>query len=150
MSWKLKAFYELTATELYRIMKARIDVFVVEQECPYHDADNRDFESYHLFLEEENEIAAYCRLIPNGVVYDEATIGRVLVKKDKRGKGYASRLFAKAVQVLEEEWKEPAIKIQAQVYLREFYGSFGFEEVTEVYLEDNIPHIDMIRTTTSL
>lgn len=146
MSWKLKAFHDLSVTELYRIMKARIDVFVVEQECPYHEADNRDLESYHLFLEEENEIAAYCRLIPKGVVYKEASIGRVLVAKGKRGKGHAVQLFDKAIEVMDEDWKEPAIKIQAQAYLREFYGSYGFKEISKVYLEDNIPHVDMVRT----
>lgn len=145
MHWKLKSFQELSVSELYRIMQARFDVFVVEQECPYHEADNHDLKAYHLFLEEDDEISAYCRLIPREVVYAEASIGRVLVKKDKRGKGHASRLLSKAIQVLDEDWKEPAIKIQAQAYLREFYQSFGFKEISEVYLEDNIPHVDMIR-----
>jgi ElaA protein len=146
MTWKLRAFHELSTTELYQIMKARIDVFVVEQECPYHEADNRDLKAYHLFFLDEGEIEAYCRLFPKGVVYEEASIGRVLVRKDKRGKGIASQLLAKALDVLDETWKEPAVKIQAQAYLREFYGAFGFKAISEVYLEDNIPHIDMLRT----
>ncbi|MFN2745495.1 MULTISPECIES: GNAT family N-acetyltransferase [Bacillus] len=145
MEWKLKSFEGLSKDELYRIIKLRIDVFVVEQNCPYHELDHLDELAHHLFLEEKGEILAYCRLFPGGAVYEEASIGRVIVRKEDRGKGYAQTLLEKALGFLESEWREKAVKISAQDHLRSFYSSFGFTEVSEVYLEDGIPHVDMLK-----
>nr|WP_153737441.1 GNAT family N-acetyltransferase [Aquibacillus halophilus] len=125
-------------------MKARVDVFVVEQNCPYPELDNHDQVSLHLFSEKEGIIVAYSRLIPKENIYDQASIGRVLVDKHHRGKDYAKKLMKKSIEVILDEWKENEIKIHGQEYLRKFYGSLGFKEISEVYLEDNIPHVDMI------
>lgn len=144
MQWHLKKFNELSASELYKIMKARVDVFVVEQNCPYPELDNHDQASSHLFLEKNGNIIAYSRLIPENNIYEEASIGRVLVNKEYRGQGLAQTLMEKSIQILKEQWNAESIKIHGQEYLREFYGSLGFEEISEVYLEDNIPHVDMI------
>jgi ElaA protein len=144
MSWNIKRFDELTTKELYAILKERIQVFVVEQECPYLEVDGKDLQSCHLYKEENGEVAAYARLIPPGVSYPEASIGRVLVKKEYRGRGLAGELINRSLDFLHGELGETKVKIQAQEYLREFYGSFGFTAITDPYLDDGIPHIDMV------
>lgn len=103
MEWKLKSYEELSKEELYRIIKLRIDVFIVEQNCPYHELDHLDERAHHLFLSQEGEIAAYCRLFPSGTAYPEASIGRVIVRKEDRGKGYAQTLLDQALRFLEDE-----------------------------------------------
>lgn len=143
--WSIKKFDELSTKELYAILKERTDVFVVEQACPYPEVDGKDLASYHLYKEQDGEIVAYLRVLPAGVSYDEASIGRVLVKKDYRGQGLAQQLLENALRFLEDELHETTIKIQAQDYLRKFYGSFGFEVISETYLEDDIPHVDMLK-----
>ncbi|WP_417900430.1 GNAT family N-acetyltransferase [Bacillus haimaensis] len=147
MGWKLKRFNELTNQELYEILKERTSVFVVEQNCPYPEVDGKDPQSYHLFKEENGEIISYLRVLPAGVSYKEASIGRVLVKKEYRGQGLAEELLRRGIDFIHVELKEDTVKIQAQDYLRKFYGSFGFKAITETYLEDNIPHVDMLLQT---
>ncbi|MDT9025591.1 GNAT family N-acetyltransferase [Rossellomorea yichunensis] len=144
MNWKLKSFDELSTHELYGILLVRTQVFVVEQECPYLEVDGKDLHAYHLYKEENGEVVAYTRLLPAGVSYKEASIGRVLVKEDYRGKGLASELVKRGLDFIHDELGERTVKIQAQEYLREFYGAFGFRAITETYLDDGIPHIDMI------
>lgn len=144
MEWHLKKFNELTVEELYKITKARVDVFVVEQTCPYPELDDHDQVSSHLFLEADGQIIAYARLIPANNIYEQASIGRVLVNKQFRGSGLAKQLMEKSIDILFHQWGVEEIKIHGQEYLRKFYGSLGFEEISEVYLEDNIPHVDMI------
>ncbi len=147
MRWVRKSFDELSKEELYRILMTRVAVFVVEQACPYPEVDGRDQDSLHLWLEVDGEIAAYCRIISPENVDGHYTIGRVLVTEDHRGKGYARAMMTEAVRVLEEEWKVGRIFLHGQEHLRHFYGSFGFEEISDVYLEDGIPHVDMIKQT---
>ena len=144
MSWKLKSFDELTNTELYNLLKERTLVFVVEQNCPYLEVDGKDPVSYHLFKEDNGEIVAYLRIVPAGIAYQEASIGRVFVKKEYRGQGIAGKLLKRALDYIQNELEETKVKIQAQDYLRKFYSSFGFQPISETYLEDNIPHVDMI------
>lgn len=144
MSYSLKAFEQLTTTELYQILKERTAVFVVEQNCPYLEVDGKDEQSYHLFKEQDGEIIGYLRILPPGVNYKEASVGRVLVKKEYRSEGLARELMHKALQFIHEELHEMTVKIQAQEYLQKFYSSLGFEAISEVYLEDHIPHIDML------
>lgn len=144
MSWKIKSFNELSTHELYEILQVRTRVFVVEQECAYLEVDGKDLHSYHLYKEVNGEVAAYARLLPAGVSYEEPSIGRVLVKEEYRRKGFAGELVKRGLAFIHAEWGEQTVKIQAQEYLREFYGSFGFRAITETYLEDGIPHIDMI------
>lgn len=147
MGWNLKRFNELTNQELYEILKERTSVFVVEQNCPYPEVDGKDPQSYHLFKEENGEIISYLRVLPAGVSYKEASIGRVLVKKEYRGQGLAEELLRRGLDFIHDELKDDTIKIQAQDYLRKFYGSFGFKAITDTYLEDNIPHVDMLLQT---
>lgn len=144
MSWKLKKFDELTNIELYNLLKERTLVFVVEQNCPYFEVDGKDPFSYHLFKEDNGEIVAYLRIVPAGVIYQETSIGRVFVKKEYRGQGIAGKLLQNGLEFIQNELKETKVKIQAQDYLRKFYTSFGFQPISETYLEDNIPHVDMI------
>ena len=144
MSWNIKKFEELTNSELYNLLKERTLEFVVEQNCPYLEVDGKDPFSYHLFKEEEGEIVAYLRVVPAGVSYQEASIGRVFVKKEYRGQGIAGELLSRGLNYIQNELKETNVKIQAQDYLRKFYSSFGFQAVSDTYLEDNIPHVDML------
>lgn len=144
MSWNLKKFDELTNIELYNLLKERTLVFVVEQNCPYPEVDGKDPFSYHLFKEDNGEIIAYLRIVPAGVSYQEISIGRVFVKKEYRGQGIAEELLKKGLDFIQNELKEKTVKIQAQDYLRKFYSSFGFQTISQTYLEDNIPHIGML------
>ncbi|OIJ15633.1 GNAT family N-acetyltransferase [Anaerobacillus arseniciselenatis] len=144
MSWQLKTFEELTNEQLYNIIKERLNIFVVEQDCPYPELDDIDQHCFHLFTEEEGEIKAYCRILEAGLKYEEASIGRVIVKEKYRRNGLATELLNNAIDFTKNGLNETKIKIQAQDYLKEFYGSFGFQPVSEVYLEDGIPHVDMI------
>ncbi|WP_217587336.1 GNAT family N-acetyltransferase [Lentibacillus saliphilus] len=144
MNWHLKSFEELTNDQLYKIMKARVDVFVVEQSCPYPELDDYDQIAMHYFLEIDQNIAAYVRLMPANSRYELASIGRVIVTKPYRHNGYARDIMEKAKAYIVQEWQETQIKIQAQQYLQNFYESLGFEQISDMYLEDNIPHIDMV------
>ena len=144
MNFTLKTFNQLTNTELYSILQERTNVFVVEQNCPYPEVDGKDAQSYHLYKAENGEIIAYLRILPPGVSYAELSIGRVLVKKEYRGRKLAHELMERALQFIEAELNEITVKIQAQDYLRNFYSSFGFEAISEVYLDDGIPHVDML------
>lgn len=144
VEWKLKKFDELNIEELYEILQLRSEVFVVEQECAYQDCDGKDKNSYHLYLESDGRIIAYLRILKKGLSFDEMSIGRVLIHKDYRRKGIAREMMTKAISFIEKELNEKEIKIQAQVYLVDFYGSLGFKKVSDEYLEDNIPHIDML------
>ena len=144
MNWKIKKFNELNIEEIYKILALRNEIFIVEQECPYLDCDDKDLNSYHLFLTENGQIVSYLRILEKGVSYDEISIGRVAVKKSYRGKGISRKMMLKAIEFIENNLSENTIKIQAQAYLLNFYSSLGFKAVSEEYLEDNIPHIDMI------
>ncbi len=139
-----KTFNELTTDELYKILRLRNEVFILEQECPYQDIDDKDSESYHMFLKENNEIIAYLRIIKKGISYKQISIGRVVVKKDYRSKGIAKDMLLKCLDFIENNLGEKEIKIQAQSYLYEFYSSLGFKKISDIYLEDNIPHMDML------
>lgn len=144
MEWKLKKYEELSLDELYEISSARIEVFVVEQKCPYQDLDFKDKNSYHLFAKENGKVVAYVRILEKGISFEEVSIGRVLITKDYRGKGLAREMMLKAIKFIENNLNESEIKISAQAYLIEFYKSLGFKEVSEIYLEDDIPHLDML------
>ena len=144
MNWIIKEFNELSSDELYEILKLRSEVFVVEQECIYEDCDGKDKKSYHLFAEQNGEILVYLRILEKGVSYSEISIGRVLSNKKYRGRGFAKQMILRAIEFIESYLKENAIRISAQVYLLNFYSSFGFVKVSDVYLEDDIQHIEML------
>ncbi|ANU08898.1 acetyltransferase YybD [Planococcus antarcticus DSM 14505] len=150
MDWKIYRFDELTAKELYDILKLRVDVFVVEQNCPYPELDDFDQLSIHLLYRENGNVLSYARLVPGGVKYELPSIGRVIVRKEARGRGFAKELLERSIDYILNEWNAPAIQLQGQVYLQEFYQSFGFEPVSDSYDEDGIPHVDMKLTRSEM
>ncbi|WP_101846683.1 GNAT family N-acetyltransferase [Halobacillus sp. Marseille-P3879] len=141
--WERKSFEELTKRELYSILQLRVQVFVVEQECPYPEVDGKDERCVHIWKERNGSIEAYCRIVPPEVENGSYAIGRVLVTQEARGTGTGRELMERAISFLKEEVHASSIWLHGQEYLRSFYGSFGFTEVSDVYLEDDIPHVDM-------
>ncbi len=139
-------FYKLNLDQLYAILKLRQEVFIVEQDCPYLDSDDKDQDSLHLMGFYEDELAAYTRLVPKGLSYEKyASIGRVITSDKIRGKGLGKLLMNTSVDKLFEFWGQQAIKISAQSHLIPFYKTIGFDPTGEEYLEDGIPHAAMIR-----
>jgi ElaA protein len=148
IKWQAKTFKELNIDELYEILKLRIDVFVVEQTCFYPDLDgiDRHKETIHLFCYQEGKIAGYLRILAKGQSYnDYIAIGRVIVAEHARGKGFGHQLMAEALSVCQKHFPEQQVKISAQEHLESFYSQHGFERVSQMYLEDNIPHIAMLK-----
>ena len=145
LAWTYKAFNELTPDELYAILQLRIEVFSVEQNCVYQDADGKDQDSFHLCGWDGKQLAAYCRLLPGGLSYDHPSIGRVVTAYHYRKGGHGRLMMQHAITKTMEIFNDPIIIISAQFYLKAFYESLGFQQVSEVYLEDNIPHIKMKR-----
>lgn len=139
--WTLKTLEELSMRQLHQIYKARTEVFVVEQNCAYPEVDDLDLKALHLFLENSGAVLAYCRLIdcPNQV-----KLGRVLVVQAARKDGLGRSLVTKVLEICQENFPEKPIYAQAQTYLQDFYDFFGFKPISESYLEDGIPHIDML------
>lgn len=144
MHWEIKAFDQLSLQELYTILTLRTNVFVVEQACPYPEVDGKDPNCLHLLGTINGELVAYLRILPAGLRYDKVSIGRVVIKPSHRGKGLGRLMMEQAIHCITNEWKESQIIIGAQAYLEKFYQSLGFEPVSEVYLEDDIPHLDML------
>lgn len=146
--WVLKKFDALTPHELYAILQLRNEVFVVEQACVFQDADNKDQESYHLMGFLKSTLIAYTRLVPPGVIYELASIGRVVTAPTVRRSGAGKLLMQQSIQQVYKLFGNDVIKIGAQLYLKNFYASFGFVQVSEVYDEDGIAHIYMLKETT--
>ena len=145
IDWKIKTFSELTTVELYEIIKARVNVFVVEQDCPYPDLDDCDQKAIHLWAEKEGEVLAYCRIFDQGIKYPETSIGRVVTTENGRGKGLGKQLISYAIDIIENRLRTSEVRISAQDYLLKFYSDFGFRDTGKKYLEDNIPHTEMLR-----
>ncbi len=143
MEVRIKSFSELTCLELHDIYKLRAEVFVVEQECVYNDIDGNDLNSTHIFFLEEGRVIACERVVDAGFSYEEASIGRVAVDREFRGKGLARRLLEEAIDCIRNDLQKSDVRISAQKYLEKFYESFGFTVCSEEYLEDGIPHIEM-------
>ena len=146
LQWVYKSFNELTNTELYAIMQLRIAIFSVEQNCAYQDADNKDFQSFHLAAWDNNVLVAYCRILPPKLSFKEASIGRVITAADYRKNGTGRVLMQKAITLTLQQFNCSQIAIGAQLYLKKFYNSLGFNQVSDTYLEDGIPHIEMLYT----
>ena len=140
----IKSFEQLNKVELYEIIQLRIAVFIIEQDCPYQDLDGTDDQCLHMWVEEEGEIASYLRISPAGCRFAEPSLGRIVTKMAYRNKGLAEIVIKKAIEVLCEE-RPQAIRISAQSHLEKYYKKFGFIKASEEYLEDNIPHIEMLR-----
>ncbi len=136
---------ELSAVELYALMKMRVDVFVVEQNCPYPELDGKDADALHLRLLQDGDLLAAARIFAPADQDAPAKIGRVVVSPDHRGKRLGEAVMREAISVCEERYPQTPIYLSAQSHLSRFYGSFGFETTSEEYLEDGIPHVDMVK-----
>lgn len=143
LQWKIKRFEALSVAELYKLLQLRSEVFVVEQNCVYQDIDGKDEKALHLIGEDNGEILAYARLFKPKDYFEEASIGRVVVKEISRSKKLGHILMREAIQLVEKHFQTTEITISAQLYLKHFYESHGFVPISETYLEDNIPHIRM-------
>lgn len=145
MLWKWQKFDTIIGVEMHEILAVRQRVFVVEQQCVYLDADNLDKDSYHLTgRDEQGVLCAYARVTSPGRRFAEPSIGRILVVRDFRGKGYAREAVQLAIGKIRNEFPDRRIKISAQAYLLNFYESFGFNQSGNPYVEDGIAHVDMI------
>lgn len=141
--WTCKKFEELSNEELYKIIQLRLSVFVVEQNCPYQDCDDKDQESWHMMGWHNNQLMAYSRLIPPGIAYEDPSIGRVVTSKSVRGTRMGKELMVRSVEHAHHLFGKVPITIGAQLYLTRFYESVGFTIISDVYLEDGIEHIKM-------
>ncbi len=142
---KTKSFKELTTQELYKLLQLRSEVFVVEQDCVYQDIDGKDHKALHILGFENETLVAYIRIFKAGDYFDNASIGRVVVAETKRDKQYGKLIMEASIRAIKDNFSTNKITISAQVYLKKFYSDLGFKAEGEEYLEDNIPHIKMIR-----
>ena len=146
INWTCKSFEDLSKEELYKILQLRASVFVVEQNCPYQDCDDKDQPSYHLMGWQGPDLVAYTRLLPAGIAYEnELSIGRVVTSVASRGTGIGKELMKESIKAATALFGKKPITISAQLYLLKFYESFGFISIGQPYLEDHIEHIKMRR-----
>ncbi len=148
MEWQIVPFEQLDSLTLYQMLQLRVDVFVVEQNCPYPELDGKDTQPgvLHILLKKHDKILGYSRVLPPDVSYPgHPAIGRVCVSQTARRLGLGELLVAKAIAVASEQWPQLDLYISAQCYLQRFYESMGFVAASEPYLEDDIPHLKMIR-----
>lgn len=145
MNITVKKFEELSIAELYGILQLRAEVFVVEQDCAYQDLDDKDQKALHIIGTKNNQVVAYTRIFKPGDYFKEASIGRVVVKDSERKYGYGYEIMNASIKAVHEHLNETKIHLSAQAYLKKFYNSLGFKQVGEEYLEDDIPHIGMLK-----
>lgn len=145
LKWSCREFEELSPALLYKILKLRTEVFVMEQEAIYQDMDDSDQTALHVTGVRDGEVVCYSRLIPPGQKYPGASIGRVVASQTVRGMGMGKVLMQVSLDYLQQHWGETDITISAQLYLEQFYTELGFITVGESYIEDSIPHIEMLR-----
>ena len=136
----IKTFSELSTQELYKILRLRSEVFVVEQDCVYQDMDNKDQKAIHLLYKQEEEIIGYTRIFKSGDYYENPSIGRVVVVNNKRGNELGKKIMLESINFIKENFVGKKIELSAQKYLDKFYRDLGFEVEGEEYLEDGIPH----------
>lgn len=145
LDFQWKRLDDLSTREMYTIIQAREAVFVVEQACAYQEVDGLDLDSWHLSVLKDGELAAYARVVEPGLKYEEPSIGRVLTLAKFRSLKIGYALVAEAIRFTEAHYPGAGIRIGAQAHLQKFYGSLGFEPVGEIYDEDGIAHIDMVK-----
>lgn len=143
MELKVKRFNELSLDELYKILKLRVDVFVVEQQCPYGEIDDCDQEAIHVWFEDEEKIIAYLRVMDRGVESDDVSIGRVIASE--RRKGYGTMILQEGIKAAQTYFDADSIYLEAQVYAKGLYEKCGFVTVSDEFVLDGIPHVRMIR-----
>jgi len=147
MQYIIKKYEILTNTELYKILQLRQEIFIIEQACIYPDIDGLDENAHHLMALDEGNLIGSLRILEKGVTFEDASIGRVVVSASSRGKGVAKEMMLQAIDFIQNKWKETRIKISAQTYAIPFYQGVGFEVASGEYLEDGIPHVDMVRSS---
>ncbi|HOE43627.1 MAG TPA: GNAT family N-acetyltransferase [Rhodoferax sp.] len=143
--WRLLAFDDLRVSELYAVLRLRSEVFVVEQQCVFHDMDGYDPQAMHLLGVQHGQLQAYARCFEAGIKFPEASFGRVLVRQSARGTGLGHTLIEQTVTAISQLWGPRPIRIGAQLQLAAFYGKHGFEDARKPYMEDGIEHLEMIR-----
>jgi len=149
IEWRYKKFVQLTPYEVYDLLHLRSEVFVVEQNCVFLDTDSVDRRCFHLLGYSESKLIAYARIVPPGILYKEASIGRIVTSPSVRHKGVGKKLVEESIDRLYNSFGNVLIKIGAQFYLKKFYESWGFYQIGEVYLEDGIEHIHMVKDVLS-
>jgi ElaA protein len=142
---QVKTFQELTTQELYDLLQLRSEIFVVEQNCVYQDMDGKDQKALHVLGIKKGKIVAYTRTFKPLDYFKQASIGRVVVAKNERQLNYGYDIMKASIKAIEKYYKQTHIKISAQTYLKKFYNNLGFIETGEEYLEDNIPHVAMVK-----
>ena len=140
----IKTFEDLSPQDIYSILQLRSEVFVVEQNCVYQDIDDKDQYALHILLKKDDYLIGYSRIFKAGDYFKEASIGRVLVKKQERNNRHGSHLMELSIKAIKDYFKENIVKISAQTYLKKFYNKQGFDSIGDEYLEDGIPHITML------
>jgi ElaA protein len=145
LRWQCCALDELPARHIHAVFAARAAVFVVEQQCFYQDPDRFDLDAQHLIVWSGSEIAAYLRVLAPGTTYVEPSLGRILTTKAFRGSGLGRELIRRGLSEIEHRYPARAVRIGAQAHLEKLYASFGFEVASAPYIEDGIPHIEMVR-----
>ena len=145
ISFIIKKYEFISRDELYAILQLRSEVFVVEQDCVYQDIDGKDDKAVHVLGYKDDQLIAYTRIFKPGAYFEQASIGRVLVKENQRKFKYGYDLMNASIEAVEKYFDEQTIKISAQVYLKNFYNNLGFIEQGATYLEDGIPHMVMVK-----
>lgn len=145
VTWQIKRFSQLTTLQLYQMLKLRVDVFVVEQQCAYAELDDKDHHQgvYHLLGYQGEALVACARLLPQGLSYPSVSIGRVAISETHRGSGLGHQLLKESLQACDTAWPNEPIELGAQYHLAAFYQQHGFRPMSAMYLEDGIEHIDM-------
>ncbi len=144
---QVKSFQELSLEEFHDIIALRIQIFIIEQDCPYQEVDGKDKIAYHLFFKnKKNEVIAVTRILPQGISYDEVAIGRVVVHENYRGTGLGNQLMSDSMKFVKEKFGDVPVRLSAQKHLEKYYGNHGFESTGKEYLEDGIPHVEMLYT----
>lgn len=146
LQFKIKRFNELSVSELYQLLQLRSKVFVVEQNCVYQDIDGKDDKAFHLLGEFDNKIVAYSRIFKAKDYFENASIGRVVIAEEYRARKWGYDLMNFAISSIENAFGIQPITISAQLYLKNFYENNGFVQIGETYLEDGIPHIEMLKS----
>ena len=144
--WEIKKFNELSLNQLYEITRSRYKVFIEEQKiiCE-EELDGLDDKCIHVFLEEEEKVVAYCRIVPKGMHYENISIGRVLVLREFRRKGIAQEMLNKSIEYIKANFQENKIILSSQLYAKELYESVGFIVESDIYDEAEIPHVKMYK-----
>ena len=142
---QVKSFQELSLEEFHDIVALRIQIFIIEQNCPYQEVDGKDKLAHHLFFKNEmDEIIAVTRILPQGISYEEVAIGRVVVHEEYRGTGLGNQLMAESMNFVRDKYGDVPVRLSAQKHLENYYGNHGFKSTGKEYLEDGIPHVEML------